>query len=323
MISLYMYSKKSIEKIRVSLAKSTRIENTILVAGVPRAGTTWLMELLGSLPSYLTLFEPLHNEWFPLVKKYGFKTRTYINPSAESTKKREYLKLVFEGKIVGNKPHINIRETPGRFFFKNILGKCVRANRILPWIMRNFKLRGCIFIIRNPYATIASQFKRQKLIKDHHLFDKDQLINDASNIDIIPEKILDELYDIKNKEEIIAATWAIDHYVPLYFKKEKNYIPVIYEKLFINGESELRSIFSALGFQEVPYKAYKKLISPSRAPGSDPIINKKQDQLNKWKNQLSQIEIENIQRVLEIFGTDFYNEGVLPNCQKLEKWKGY
>ena len=121
----------------------------------------------------------------------------------------------------------------------------------------------------------------------------------------------------------MVDTLAIDHYIPLYFKKEGNYFPVAYDQLFIKGKKELKGIFSTLDFQDVPCKIFKKLSSPSKAPGNDPILNNKQDQLNKWKNQLSQSKIENIQRVLDIFETDFYDDRVFPNFQELEKWKGY
>ena len=60
--------------------KNMKIEDTIIVAGTPRSGSTWIMGLLGWLPGYTTLFEPLHPNWFRGSYNSGFRPRTYLPP---------------------------------------------------------------------------------------------------------------------------------------------------------------------------------------------------------------------------------------------------
>ena len=56
-------------------------EDTIVVAGSPRSGTTWLAELLRRLPGYKFLNEPLLLPNNPAAQEVGFEWRTHIAPT--------------------------------------------------------------------------------------------------------------------------------------------------------------------------------------------------------------------------------------------------
>ena len=151
--------KYNIERLRMCLKHSpSNIDDTIAIFGTPRSGTTWLMEMMGSLPDYLSYFEPFHPGWFSPPLEEGLQVRPFIHPERTDIEYNEYLRKVFQGRVISNAPHFKLKELQKRLFADKVLVKFIRANRILPWILNNFELRGSILIIRHPCATIASQF---------------------------------------------------------------------------------------------------------------------------------------------------------------------
>lgn len=43
---------------------------------------------------------------------------------------------------------------------------------------------------------------------------------------------------IKTQEEILAAIWSIDNYLPLYYQRKFNWYTLVYESLVTNPEEE-------------------------------------------------------------------------------------
>jgi len=148
-----------LEVIISKIPRDYEIKDTIVISGTPRGGTTWLMEILATLPEYKTIFEPLKPSFFPEVRTLGFPPRVYIPPDKDWPVVKKYLIKVFTGRKFSTQPAYS--PTPyniyKRFIARKLIVKFVRANRLLPWIYNNFDLRGIYFIIRHPCATIASQ----------------------------------------------------------------------------------------------------------------------------------------------------------------------
>ena len=121
------------------------------------------MDLLNTLPSYKTIFEPFNIYWFPQFRnlKVDF-SRPYVDIDKKYPPLESYLHFVFRGKVFSLSPQyrLNPKEIYKRVFGKKILVKFTKANLLLPWISNNFKLRGLYLVIRYPCATIASQIKK-------------------------------------------------------------------------------------------------------------------------------------------------------------------
>lgn len=127
-IDIYTLTRYPTELISHKLAhklikRKINIRDTIIVSGTPRGGTTWFMELLETLPDYKSIFEPLHKDWFPLVKKLNLPSRPYLEPNAEKDQLKKYLTLVFTDQIVSKSPKfpMNLRSIKKRLFATKIL----------------------------------------------------------------------------------------------------------------------------------------------------------------------------------------------------------
>jgi len=308
----------------ISKGKKIDLNDTILIAGSPRSGTTWLMEIFENIPGYTYLFEPLQPEWFPDSIKAGFKGRPYLPENQSFQDGEKYLKKIFSGQIVSQIPpySYNAKMTINRLLNKKLIVKSVRLNRSLPWIHNKFKLRKIIFIIRHPCAVIDSQLKTG--FTGYHEYQppyqnrfptKKEIIAEASNIDILDKTLIKRLEKIKKLEEMLAACWCLDNYIPLYKLNSEKWNIVIYEKLMTDGESIIKYLFNEIGEKNTIDLAIRFLNKPSMLTlGKDPKRGINTNiQLSKWKKSLSSDKIKLILSLVEDFGFDFYTEKIEPD----------
>ncbi len=293
--------------------KNFRIEDTIVVAGCPRSGTTWVMDLLNCIPAYTTIFEPLHIGRFPQAEKAGFLPRTYVPVGSEAPTMKKYLEKVFTGRITSSKPNtgyiLTINKVMERLKANKLIVKFVRANRLLPWLTHVFNLRAVFLIIRNPYATIASQLRTGYtgyLLPKGHLPAKHTIISDAEAAHL-NEKIMRGLRSIDREEELLAAIWALDHFIPLTSSSPQPWITLNYETLVTNPGSEIDRIFEHVGEPEYACKAIHRSKNPSMMTLREDVDHKISinAQLNQWKKLLSAKEIARIRKVLSWFDVTF------------------
>lgn len=321
--------------IKIATAKHFTISDTILIAGSPRSGTTWLMELLERIPSYRHIFEPLNPNEFPESLQKGFQSRTYLPPDTYWPEGENYLLRTFTGRTrsLTNK-HSSIN-SPQSFFLSimtnKLIVKEVRANRLLPWIAKRFPLKAIIFIIRHPCAVIYSQLKTGYTA--YHNSNPpytditpslENILAEASTIDGLENNVLNKLKRLETQEELLAATWCLDNYVPL-FAPQPHLSTVIYEKIFTKPEKEIPDIFSMLGIKRIPHSVLKQVKKPSKETQRADLNNLRsgQEQLIKWKKYLSEKQITRILKVVSDFGLDFYTKETEPDydrfCQVILK----
>lgn len=323
-----MFLKRNIDLLALKLREGTDIQDTIIISGTPRGGTTWFMEIIETLPEYKSIFEPFHREWFPQVKQLNLPPRPYLEPNAKNNPLKEYLKQVFTGQIISHKPQFPL--TPKTIYKRlsatKILVKFIRANRLLPYIVSNFQIRGTYFIIRHPCATIASQLEtgvRGYFTPKEVPLSKEMVLWDASQIPQIRENewLMKKLNTMTTQIEILAAIWSLDNYVPLsYLSTHKNaWYTVVYEGLITNFEDEVRKAFKYIN-EEVPKEVYRKYKKPSKTTHDKSCLGTPK-QLLKWKKKLSKRQIKSIVKVVSWFGIDFYTEAPEPDYEGIKKWK--
>jgi hypothetical protein len=308
--------------------KKFNISDTILIAGSPRSGTTWLLEILAATPGYTSLFEPLNHEWFPGITNIGFKSRTYLPYYANWVEGKNHMRKIFTGQVFSFTPQYRLKLDPfmHRLLGKKLIVKLVRGNRLLPWLSKNIQLHGIVLIIRHPCAVIVSQLKTGMCGYNSFtppysdIFPKlENILKEASNINNIDQNLLKRLKHIKTLEEILAVVWCLDNYVPLSFPKPYPWQIVTYEKLVKEGKKEIIQLFNKLGVKDVPKAALKHLKIPSTlAPIREyDIIKKSNEQLSKWKKTLSVEQIERILNIVSDFGLDFYTEDLEPDYKNI------
>lgn len=309
-------------------SKKINIKDTILISGAPRSGTTWLMDIVSSIPNYTYLFEPANPKRFPQSWEIGFNSRTFVPADEDWFEGENYLRKAFSGGIASLmfppnqlKPEIVMHRLLGN----KLVVKFTRCNRMLPWIVKRFELRHNFFIIRHPCAVIASNIKNEKTLGYHppnppfvNIFpSRNDILDEASKIGL-DDGLMNKLKKIETTEEILAAVWCLDNYVPLSLPRPYPWTVLTYEKLMKDGEKEINRIFNELGEKTIPKSTFKHLRMPSMAAVMEfEIINKADEQLSKWKKFLSEKQVERILRMVSNFGLDFYTEDIEPDYDNI------
>jgi len=320
---------RSVDKI-IFKSKKFNLSDTILLAGSPRSGTTWLMELLETMPSYRPLFEPLNPNWFPESFKIGFQSRTYLPTNSDWPDGEDYLRRTFTGGVFSLQSRYSSMSDLKAFIqsmgANKLIIKYVRLNRLLPWVAKRFQLKKTFFIIRHPCAVVCSQLKTG--FTAYHSItppyidiipNLETILDELSKINGLDHDLLDKLRIIRTPEEILATIWCLDNYVPLSTSRPYPWTTIIYEKLVKDGEKEISRIFGEIGENDIPKSAIANLKIPSRLTQKSELkaIRYADEQLSKWKKYLSKKQIDRILGIVSDFGLDFYTNDVEPDYSRL------
>jgi hypothetical protein len=301
------------------------IEDTVVIAGSPRSGTTWLLELLRTLPGYKALNEPLMYQ--DARNGHGFSWRTYLEPGEEADEQRAYLETVLTGQL-GISPawYFEAENRPTQLVEHatrdRLVVKFCRMNRMLHWFCGQFNVRGPVFIIRHPCAVVASMLR-------HEAWDEDDMrgqdraqhaLHGGTLPDSLQEVFGPVLRRIETKVEVLATMWCLDHYVPLVHHASGMYpwVLVPYERMVTRGHEELRRITGALSV-EMTTEMRNQLGEPSNSV-KDQLHEDAQQQLSKWRRRLSDHQINAILRIVDEVGlSELYSDDLEPTYDRLNE----
>jgi hypothetical protein len=302
------------------------LETTVVIAGVPRSGTTWLLELLRTLPDYKAVNEPLMYE--EAREENGFSWRTYVEPEEPATEKRAYLKQVLMGHLGISpawhfKSEIRLAQLFEHGTHDRLVVKFCRLNRMLHWFCSEFEeVRGPIFIIRHPCAVVASMLRHGGWEDDYLQGENAREI--AAPEGGLPKSLQDPfepvLENITTKTQALATLWCLDHYIPLVLHAEKGYpwILVPYERLLAHGHDELLRVTESVGVTATP-----EMLQQFRDPSSsvkDQLHQDTKRQLSKWRRHLSAEQIDEVMNIVEeVELSKFYSRALEPNYSALNR----
>lgn len=307
------------------IAKTKRYDlgDTVVVAGTPRSGTTWLAEVLSAKSGYTVIFEPLHPIWFPEAVRSGFKARTYAPPGKTWISGEKYLERVLSGKVVSARFE-GVEKYRNSFLSHKLIVKFVRANRLLPWLSENFEVRKIILLVRHPCAVVASQLQSGYYGYNDILLGRDirpkkeEIINEAAAIGSIDQNIIKKIERVETPEELLATLWCLDNYVPLHSTQKNRWLLVPYEKLMMEKSKSVKYIADMCGIV-CSKQIIKHINKPSRVASPD-LRSETNQQLSKWKNQLSNEQIAKIINIVNAFGLDFYSNKITPDYKCLDNF---
>ena len=278
------------------------------------------MNLISLLKNYKTVFEPFNIYWFPEYRALNIRDpRPYIYKDDINESLYEYISSVFRGRIINRNTYfeITLKEFSKRLFSRDLVIKFVRANRILPWISKNFSLRGTYLILRHPCATISSQIKTgwigypeeiEKGIREGKPAlntIKKIIIEEVKPIkEIDVEKVIKIVKNSSSIIELLAIEWSIDYLIPLHYLHRFNWYLLIYENLLIDRENEVKRIFKYIG-EDPPNNIWKFISKPSKTT-SEKII-KPENQMIKWKKTLNERQIKEIERITSVLDVNIYD----------------
>lgn len=299
---------RTIERMRVVSMRARGLsQDPVVVVGAPRSGTTWVMRLIAKQPGYCAIFEPLHARWWPEAREAGFGNR----PLTGDDRKRAYLDRIFKGEVprqsirrprwslsIGANPGRLLRGMGKRLFADRLVVKFVSACRLLPWMVEEFPDCRYVYLIRNPYAVVSSQLSRgASSYLDDRVRPFDYL-NEAQQSAPVAElcdriradaaEVLDEaaVREIDSLEGCLVLSWYADNLVAQRAAaRSEAVLTVSYEDLLRNTNDEVDRIHAHIGAGPASSKNIK--------------VKDPEQQLHKWREQLSDRQIESVRGTLQ------------------------
>jgi len=320
------------------------LNKLILLCGFSRSGTTWLSKILDSFTSTYLISEPdkrinrhlkfgnvphcinEENEKFRQIYKKSLSElieRFDCNLRSFPYFRKDYLAVpysvywnlsCFSQFITYVKNRCNMKGVAlPSFCFKNncsvdLIWKSVNQSSNIPFIQKTFPEIKIVYLLRNPYATIASMLRNNKMSLDGQDFRrinerKESLFFRCNEID---------LRKIYNKKEIEkkALLWRIEcESAVMAGENNDNFLLVTYEDLVRNTIYKINSISEFLDLKIS--KETQDFLAQSTGRQKPPVISRlfssgyfgvyRKPGLNmdKWKKTISEDDYKLIKTVLE------------------------
>ena len=291
---------------RLYVERNYDLNNTIIVAGTGRSGTTWLARILTKYLHYRIIFEPFYPS--KVTEFNEFRYKMYMRPDVNNPELSSIVKKILTGHIRNRWiDHVNRSFIP-----KGRIVKTIRANFFLKWIRNNFPEVPIIYILRHPCAVVHSWeklgwgtvdwdslFSQELLIKDHF----EPYLNIFKKADTT----------IKQK----ACLWCAEQLVPLRTMSYKDWLVITYEDLCQDAKNEIGKIFNYIDVDKKPKGLNAKGIITTTVRKDSAIISKK-DPLEAWQRELSKNQVDQILRVVKNFSLNtIYDASVTPHKNNL------
>lgn len=221
-------------------------EENFLISAYPRGGSTWLSEIIHQIPRTAILYEPLDLRYTTQFRDLGFYWHQYIPENQTWPEAEKVFVRLFSGKFL--RGQLYYQSTLASWLTANrLVIKFILANALLPWLTRRYNFSFApIYLIRHPFAIVASQLK--------HPGWKDAKMAEFK----IPQGRYNEIYlnhrdffsTLRSKEEILTAQWCVVNSIPLHNPRNNvSWITVHYEHLLLDPDTELKKIFGRWGME--------------------------------------------------------------------------
>jgi hypothetical protein len=281
-------------------------KDQLLIFSDPRGGSTWLAEMINSIPRSAIIWEPLHLEYVHQLRELNFGWRQHIPEKTDWPEVKKLFEKIFKGSIVNE--WTMLHSTLSNYISAKILIiKLCRGNMLLPWITRTFDLKyQPIYMVRHPFGVVNSQMKQGGW---DNIPDSFEIPNTPFN-DFL--KMHQSYFkSLNTKEEKLTSLWCLSNTVPLNHQDNNiKWISIYYENLLLKPEQEVQRIFNKwkIPVPEGIEKNYRKESSTTlgRIDTNDP-----EAQLNRWQRELSISQIDKMQSVLDYFGITCYSRDEL------------
>lgn len=300
------------ERIQNVLGKRIKSNSNIFVAGSARSGTTWLTDILTSIPGTQQIFEPIFPPWNRQVQ-HLLKRRNrdfldkllldliYVPKDSEDEDWFKIWNTIFDGKM--RNYWTDYERTS--FFPDRYLVKEVRAQLMLGFILKKFSPQ-LIYIARHPCAVTYSRLINGFTTDVKYILNQEELVENY---------LRPWIKDIEREKDPVGAfsvLWAVENYVASCEISNINSFFVNYESIILNPIEVIKKLLNWLEFGFLSPEANKKIYEPSRMIGRSRDNNLGKFQISQWKNKLS---IEDQNRIInwaKRLNINWYNESPLP-----------
>ncbi|MCS4086110.1 hypothetical protein GGQ10_000909 [Salinibacter ruber] len=266
----------------------------IVIAGTARSGTTWLAQILSTVPGYPVIWEPLHRHTAPTAAESGIEWHEYVSENDKSNKTK-YIDGIWNGEHLSTEIVSRVLLRPLEYLrFRGFIIKTVNGLGVTPYVSQKDKTK-LVILVRHPCSVVSSKIEKggweNLRINGENPYPKYFL-------DKYPK--IGEIYEsIDSIEERLALDWAASYTVPFFELEKGEAYFLFYEKLISKVGHELNSLFSYLNINDKYLsKAVESanLASPTTEPNST--LRRGRDQLRKWSDKLTLDQIDRITNVV-------------------------
>ena len=283
-------------------------EDQILIFSDPRGGSTWLTEMIHTIPNTAIIWEPFNIHEVKMVKNLGFGWRQYIPENQQWPEASEIVNKILSGKVINEWTMLNTR-VKEFYEAEKLIIKICRGNMLLPWITNQINFtHPPLYLVRHPFAVVASQLKQGGWDFPFRKFEVPPI--PFNKIYLNHENFL---VSLNSKEEILTAYWCLTNQIPLNDQRNnKDWITLYYEDLVINPRHEIENIFKRWKNQ-IPDGIEHIFRKKSRTSSNQALVMFPEIQLSRWKRELNSNQIKKMSGVLEYFNLKIYNsDNILP-----------
>lgn len=281
----------------------------ILIFADPRGGSTWITEVISTIPNTSVMWEPLTVEQMPAFERLNFVgsgRRQHIPKHEKWTEARTTFEDLFSGSLT-NYFLVSRTSLIDYATSSNLIFKFTKGTGILPWLCENFSFNfRPLHFIRHPFAVVSSQIHHGAWGYTYNQFS----IPDRAYVDIY-KRNKHFLETLHTKEEELTAVWCI-HNTDSIKSKNKKWISLTYENTLLKPQQAIEYLFTEWGLG-VPSTAYNLIEKPSRTTKEGSLKSNPMEQISKWKNYFSDEKIKSMKRVLDYFEVELYSDNFLPH----------
>jgi hypothetical protein len=277
-------------------------DDAMLIVASPRGGSTWLTEMVASLPSSSILWGPLYLRAMPGFQNLGF---SWLQPIPEDTpwpEARDEFARVLSGRVL-NKWLLCQTRWGRHLRAEQLVVKFCRAHLLLPWLVRQFQFRRKpLVMVRHPLAVLASQQR-------HGAWDAnpEQLNLPPGPFAAYWDRWRDVVADLHGRDETLLGWWCIAHHHLLKATPtERGWHLVAYEDVVLDPGSILRGLENSWHLR-FPDTVHAQARQPSATTMDGAALGDPLAQLCKWQDSFSDTKLHRYQDILERFEISAYD----------------
>ena len=288
-------------KIRAHFLDIGKPDDSIILAGMGRSGTSWAGDIINYDNSYRVVFEP----FFPanVKESKGFEYIQYLNPRCNNAILTNQARIILAGTVRNNW----VDKYNNRLFYRRRIIKDIRCNLMLGWLKRVANNPPIVLMIRHPLQIASSWSKlgwEKEALGNRNDFDiitsQESLLNDFPIISNVMKRI-----DKQDFVENIVFQWCIYQLIPSHHLKRNEVHALYYENLLTEPDNEAVRLFHYLNKPFDQHKLHKAIKKPSITNFLGRDFNKDQTYLlNSWKDYFSAKQIRRTNYILATFGLE-------------------
>lgn len=290
-----------------------------IVAGMPRTGTSWAGRVLGLAPGYTYYREPDNFVLVDGAERYF--PYLYLASAGDDEQYRRHMDRALRGKVatpftmrddagpvmdhLPQRWHKLGKHLPALYRRKpNTIVKLVNSSLALNWLQAQYPSASMVYLLRHPCGQFASVRRLGWEPRPHRLTWSDTLLADYLH----PFEEL--LLSAETFWERAGAQWGAVNYVVYHqHKRGADRALVPFEWLCQDPVARFRTLFDRLDLhwtQEAEDFLDENTDEHSDRPYS--LTRKSAAQIDKWRAEVSDEDMETCRRFAEPFGLPFYQD---------------